>query len=96
MRIYIAGRITNYPEYKEDFAAAAFRIRNMGHEPVIPFTGTKGNETYKQYIDHGLDLLKGCDAIYMISNWPYSNGAILERMYAETVGMKIIEERVEL
>ena len=96
MKVYIAGKISGCPEYKENFAAAAFAVRNMGHDPVLPFEGTTGQETYKEYIDHGLDILKECDGIYMMSNWPESKGAILERMYAETVEMPMIEERIDL
>lgn len=96
MKVYIAGKITGCPDYKENFAAAAFAVRNMGHEPVIPFEGTAGTETYKQYIDHGLEVLRTCDAIYMMANWPDSKGAIIERMYAEVVGMPMIEERIDI
>lgn len=95
VKVYIAGKITGCM-YKENFAAAAFAVRNMGHDPVIPLEGIQGTETYKECIDHGLELLKGCDAIYMLANWPDSKGAILERAYAETVGLQIIEERIDL
>jgi hypothetical protein len=96
MKVYIAGKISGCPEYKEFFEAAAKKVISMGNEPVIPYKGTSGRETYKEYIDHGLSLLKDCDAIFMLRNWPDSRGATLERMYAEVVDIPIIEERIDI
>jgi hypothetical protein len=33
-----------------------------------------------------------CEAIYLLKGYEYSPGARLEKRYAETVGLKIIEE----
>lgn len=89
MRIYIAGKITGYDNYKEDFERAAKRLAELGAEPIIPYEYNEGELTYKEYIDNGLKLLGECDAIYMLDNWSDSNGAILEYMYACTIGIKM-------
>lgn len=90
MRVYIAGKITGCPNYKANFAEAAFKVRTQGNTPVIPFKGLCGELTYKEYIDHGLELLKNCDAVLFLGNWTESKGAKLEHLYAETVGIKIM------
>ena len=37
-------------------------------------------------------LLSFCDAIYMLDNWWNSNGARLEKEYAESLGLVIMYE----
>ena len=93
MRIYIAGKITGEPDYKEKFAAAAERLRAEGHVPVNPCTvNGEGSRTYKEWIDAGLMKLMGCDAIYMLRDWKHSKGARLEHKYAHVTRMKILKE----
>ena len=90
MKIYIAGSITNNPEYKEQFAAAEKKLITEGHAVINPVKNA-GFE-YKEYIDMGLCELMRCDAIYLLSGWEKSNGARLEIIYASTVGLQIIYE----
>lgn len=90
MRIYIAGKITNNPDYIEQFAKAENELKKQGYEVINPVK-EEGLE-YKWYIDEGLKQLMTCDAIYMLKNWQQSKGASLERRYAGAVGLKIIEQ----
>lgn len=84
-KIYIAGPISNNPHYKRTFARAEEELRQEGWEPVNPANNTA--DTYKAYIDKGLDQLRECDAIFVLNDWIRSKGATLERRYAETVGI---------
>lgn len=89
MKIYIAGSITNNPDYKEQFEKAEKALINKGYEVVNP---TKNNEnSYKNYIDAGLKQLMDCDEIYMLSGYENSKGAMLEKHYAEVAGLKVGE-----
>lgn len=87
MKIYIAGSISNNPNYKEQFAKAEAHIKSLGHTPISPVTDEQ--HTYKGYIDRGLALLSECDAIYMLDGWFESKGARVEYMYSHTVGIKV-------
>lgn len=90
MKIYIAGAITNNPNYREQFRAAEEKLRAAGHTVINPVK----NEgfTYREYINMGICELMHCDAIYMLKGYKESAGATLEYNYAKTVGLEIIEE----
>lgn len=94
MKIYIAGKITGNPNYKEQFAAAEERLKAEGHQVINPTWKPEGL-SYKQYIDMGLMELQQCDVIYLLSNWRDSKGARFEYIYALTVKLDIRYEEHE-
>lgn len=91
MKVYIAGKITGNPNYKERFAAAEEKLKADGNIVINPTWKPLGLN-YKHYIDLGLLELAQCDAIYLLNGWKKSAGASLEAQYAITVGMEVLEE----
>jgi len=91
MKIYIAGSITNNPDYKLQFAIAEMELQKQGNAVVNPVKNI-GFE-YKDYIDMGICELMHCEAIYLLKGYENSKGALLEKHYAETVGMKILYQK---
>ena len=90
MAIYIAGPIANDENYMQHFEKAEKELKAQGFEVINPAKNQCFN--YRQFIDMGLYELSMCDSIYMLKGWQDSNGALLEKHYAEVVGMEIIYE----
>ena len=88
--IYIAGAITNDQNYESHFDRAEQYLKEQGYIPINPIEPW-GLE-YKEYIDISLAKLKYCDGIYMLKGWNESKGAVLEHLYAQTIGLKIMYE----
>lgn len=88
MKIYISGPISGDPDYKRKFAKVEKMLISEGHSVINP-AKKNGGFTYKEYIDLGLFELMQCDAICMLPGYEDSKGAMLEKAYALTVGMKV-------
>lgn len=94
-KVYIAGAITDNPDYEAQFAMVEEWLAGLGFEPVNPAKNRE--ESYKAYVDTGLRQLAECNLICMIPGWKdFSDGAALEKMYADTVGIPeiLIPEKV--
>lgn len=93
MKVYIAGAITDNPNYREQFKEAEERLVAAGHAVINPCK----NEgfTYREYINMGLCELMHCDAIYLLEGYETSAGATLEHDYARTVGLEVMYQKNE-
>ena len=90
MKVYIAGAITNNPNYEKQFAEAEKKLTAAGHEVINP--AKNQGFSYKEYVDFGLFELMHCDAIYLLKGSEKSKGAMLEQHYAITVGLEVLFE----
>ena len=93
LKVYIAGAITDNPNYREQFKAAEERLTALGYAVINPCKND--GFTYREYINMGLCELMHCDAIYLLKGYENSTGATLEHDYARTVGLKVMSEAAE-
>lgn len=87
MKVYIAGRITGDPRYREKFAEAEAALREVGHIPLNPAVLPEGMEA-EDYMRICTAMLDSADAIGLLGDWTSSPGAQLEMHYADYVGKK--------
>ena len=92
MKIYISGRITNNPNYREEFYKASEWLVAQGYQPINPsnLDITFPDLSYEEYMTLDYKLLEMCEGIFMIHGWQSSKGACAELTYAKSLGKKII------
>lgn len=92
MKIYIAGKIRGLKEYKAIFGEAEKELQNKGHITLNPAELPEGMNS-EDYMKICIPMLEVCDAIYLLKNWENSQGANIEKLYAECQNKKIIYQK---
>ena len=73
-KVYIAGKITGDPAYREKFARAEARLRALGHIVMNPAILPDGF-THAEYMLICFAMIDVCDAVFFLSDWVDSDGA---------------------
>lgn len=92
MKIYISGPITGHPREKVEraFAEAEAVIRRGGYDPVNPLdNGLPSSAPWAQHMGRDIEILLGCNGIYMLVGWDKSKGARIEKSVAEQLGLEV-------
>lgn len=98
MKIYVSGKISGLPivEVREKFEKAKRYLETLGYEVVSPLdNGLPEGATWAEHMIADIALLFTCDAIYMLSDWLSSKGAMIEKSIAQVQGMKLFFESKE-
>lgn len=91
-KIYISGQISGLPydEVVAKFKEAEERLQAQGYETVNPLNnGIPYNAPWEMHVAKDVELLMGCDTIYLLPDWQQSKGATLEKKIAEFTGKNI-------
>ena len=90
--VYLSGKITDNPKYKEDFACAEHFLQQMGYIVINPARLDEVVEglTYEQYMKVCYQLVEIADITFMVSGWQKSKGANAELSYAKSLGKKVM------
>ena len=94
LTVYISGQVTGLP-YKQaehNFAEAAAYLYSCNHNPVNPLKIATETDDARTAMAKLLPEMLKCDAIYMLKDWIYSEGAKVELALAKYVGMHVIFE----
>ena len=91
VKIYIAGKITGEPNYKEKFDIAATSLEAQGHIVLNPAELPEGMLS-ADYMRICFAMIDTADAIYLLKGWYSSSGASIERNYAMYTGKSILTE----
>lgn len=93
MKVYIAGKITDNPKYKEQFRRAETRLRRKGHITMNPAILPPGFE-WHEYMGICFSMIDVCEGVYFLNNWFDSKGANMEHRYALRKGKTLMYQRV--
>jgi hypothetical protein len=94
MKIYIAGRVTGLP-YESvviKFEKAEQLLLTCSHQPVSPIKHVVPAADPCEAMKICLPLLLDCDAILLLNDYPFSEGAQIEAQLARYAGKHIINE----
>ena len=86
MKIYIAGKISGLlkEEYLPKFEKAEQELRAAGWDPVNPCKfGIPDHATTEQALPVCIKEMENCQAVYMLTCWRDSLGAIVEHSTAK-------------
>lgn len=90
--IYIAGKMTGLPDYgRAQFNAMEAELVKLGYIVLNPACLPLGMET-ERYMPITLAMLSQADKVCFLNGWETSQGAILERKYAEYQQKEILTE----
>ena len=90
MKVYLAGKITGDPNYREKFAAAVKKLEERAGVTVISPAVTPEGLKKADYMRICFAMLESADAAVFLPGWEDSPGAQLEKHWCEYVGKKMV------
>ena len=87
--MYISGKMKGLDDFKTHFN----KIEELYKDKYFIVNPCRIEHTSDKWEDRilvDLNIIKECDAIYMLDNWKDSNGAQVEHYFAQGMGKKII------
>ena len=91
MIIYLSGKITGDPDYRNKFRKAEKSLKAMGHKVYNPCV-IPDIFDWNAFIDIDLTILQYCNAIFMLDDWKESKGAQAEREEAMRLDLFIFDK----
>ena len=80
MKIYIAGKITGDPNYKEKFATAQNALESQGYMVLNPAVFPEGLRA-ADYMRFSFAMIDSADIVAFLPDYKRSSGALLEYQY---------------
>lgn len=91
MRLYIAGPMTNYPQFnRAAFARAADALTEAGFVVCDPAVTEEDGWTHVDYVRYALRQMLTCDGVATLPYWQESWGADIEVRTAHSVLLPVL------
>lgn len=90
-KIYLAGKITDDPEYKVKFLKKETHFLNNNYIVINPIILPEGL-AHQEYMHICFPMIDVVDEVYFFKDWTSSKGAKAEHDYAISKGKKITHE----
>ena len=90
MKVYISGRISGDPAYKEKFLKAEATLKGWGDTVINPARLPEGL-TPASYMRISVAAVEAADFLVLLPGWEQSKGARIEKLYAEYIGLHTYE-----
>ena len=85
MKIYIAGKITGDPKYRDRFREEAEKLEGLGHIVLNPAELPEGMSK-AEYMRICFAMIDCADTVFLLRGWQDSPGARLEQAYCSYIG----------
>lgn len=96
LRVYISGPMRSKPDNNfPAFDRARTDLLIEGHQVISPADLDRKSRflpSQKDYAARDTAAINGCDALFMLRDWEYSEGAVAEFFYARWIGLKVFYE----
>lgn len=92
MIVFISGQYLPDGSHLPQFAEAAAKIEAGGHQAINPAVRLPRFLERDDAIMHCFDFIRSADAMYFLPDWKLSDGAALERRFAEYIGKPIVRD----
>ena len=89
--LYISGQIKGIRNYKERFDAAERAAKSYGWVVLNQAKLPKGLNN-DRYLPICLQMLDAADAVLLLDGWEQSEGATIEKLFADYQGKKIYKQ----
>ena len=91
-KIYLSGKISGDPHFKEKFAQKAKELTEKGFQVYNP-TVHPDMFSWEEFMELDLLALSKCDSIYLLDDWKDSRGAKIEYDEAVRLGKEVLYDK---
>ena len=92
MKIYIAGAITDDPDYQDKFDKAEAELTALGYTVLKPSVLPSDGFSHEEYITITKAMISVCEGVYFLADWVHSKGCLIELDYALANNKKLFFE----